>query len=688
MTQKSPSVSDSMTEVRSQSDTSRSIDALILDSQITVFTDDNGHLVDKSGKLVSSKVFWATSPQFAGGADPSGTLSSSAAFNAACQAAAASGGPAFVMAPRGSYRLTTTVFVPAQVFIIGDGAGAGAHPMSFFPDTNHSLTGGWMFIFNSSDGINPASNIYAAQYLGGIVGARFSNYTTNLPNIRGAICFGSGFFQDIRSYRMTCAIKRPRGQYIDRFTVVRCHSDQEYNGTSEYQIEIDGTGDTVLIDRCTFPDSGGVVNSGGTDPIKAVRFKNSDALLSSASASIRGNVNGSHYFSGVKALKMECFHNEYGVLTFDKSNFSLEDLYISVPTAYTYVPIVCVGSSYSSSGFFGKLKNIEFNYGWGSFQSAYPFELKTHHEYHLQIENCYRISDLSAAAPSIFGIRICNASDATISNWASWSHFASCYGILDGYILQEVRRTVTMDSSYGGPYYTAASSSQADWDDTLGTYFYTTQYLLDPTNMIGVNQNNSIQSATISTATDTGIFMTTSAGNLPLTAIIRVYRGTTSGSYDKYVDLPAVMMRSIQDQGTKICGIPWNSRTAGPVDTLKASAASGKWTMSSTAGVRRAEDVYIARTTSSGSFAAFAGRAITVYTADIGTSSYYLVHLQMLSQVILHASFARSQQLGLERLSFRTSDRRVRLSGISILRDNGLIFITMDQFGMKSVADL
>jgi len=582
-------------------------------------------VVDAQGRPVSGAVVWATNPTFAGGADPSGVTPSAAAWNAACQAAAALGVPAFVCAPKGNYLLESTVFVPAGVFIVGEGAGNGAHPLTFTPTASSSFTDGWMFLINSTNGTTAVSNIYAAQYLGGIIGARFNNYTTNLPNIRGAMCFGSAFFQDIRSYRMTCALKRPRNHYIDRFTVIRCHSDQEYNGTTEYQIEIDGTGDTVLIDRCTFPDSGGVTSSGGTNPIKAVRFKNSDSLLSCASAVVRGNVNGDHLFVGVKALRMEVFHSEFGKVTCDRTNVALEDFYVAVPTAHNYTPLVFVGSGFSSAAYFAKLKNIEFNYGWGNFQSPYAFEIKTHHEYHLQIENCYRVSDLSAAAPALLGLRIANASDAAVSSWAAAAHMASAYGILHGYTLEDIRRTVTMDSTYGGAYFASASSSQADWDEAAGTYYYTTQYLLDPVNMIGVNQSNGVQSATISATTDTGIFLTTSVGSsLPSATVIRVYRGTTSGSYDKYIDLPAVMVRSIQDSGSKVCGLPWLSRTAGAVDTLKANANSGKWAVSSATGVRRAEDVFVARTNSNGPFGAYGGRAIIVYTAAIGTTSYYV----------------------------------------------------------------
>ena len=48
----------------------------------------------------------------------------------------------------------------------------------------------------------------------------------------------------------------------------------------------------------------------------------------------------------------------------------------------------------------------------------------------------------------------------------------------------------------------------------------------------------------------------------------RVYRGTTDGSYDKYVDI-AISGDSIQDDGVMCNGYKWIDRTPGAVDSFE-----------------------------------------------------------------------------------------------------------------------
>jgi hypothetical protein len=567
-----------------------------------------------SGRFVDGSAF---------GIDPTGTVDSAPAINQALQAAAG-GALVPVVLPAGTYLLGSTCFAPSGVFVVPAAGGYGSTPLTFRPAPGATFTGGWMFIFNSTDGVTAASNVYEHNYTGGLIGARLNNYNSNYPNIRGATCFGSGYFQDIRGYRLMSMLKRPANYYCDRWAMVRCSADQEYNGTTEYQLELDGTGDTVLIDRCTFPDSGGVISSGGTTPIKAVRFRNSSSLLSCASAVVRGSINGDHYFRGVKALTMSNYHNEFGVVTFDQTNFSFEDSYIAVPTAQSYKPVVLLGDNFNSATYFGKLKNVEYNYGYGSFISNYEFQIQTHSEYHLTVENCFKAVSLGGAAGALLGVRVCDGSGAPVASWNSWAHMASQYGVLNGLGLQDITRTVTIDSSYTGAYYIAASDSQTDWDESTGTYYYTTQYLIDPTNMVGVSQGSE-QSTTISATTKRGIFLTTSCGNMPNAAVIRVYRGTSAGSYNKYADIPAAMMKNIQDTGTKVCGIAWQSRTAGAVDTLKSGSTngtSGDWIVSTSGGVRRARRVYLARQDSNGPYGAYAGDSLTVYTTALTANRF------------------------------------------------------------------
>ncbi|MFX9169527.1 hypothetical protein ABTN79_19970, partial [Acinetobacter baumannii] len=44
--------------------------------------------------------------------------------------------------------------------------------------------------------------------------------------------------------------------------------------------------------------------------------------------------------------------------------------------------------------------------------------------------------------------------------------------------------------------------------------------------------------------------------------IARVYRGSASGSYDSYVDVPVVEAGFLHDNGADLSGFAWISRTA------------------------------------------------------------------------------------------------------------------------------
>ncbi len=109
-----------------------------------------------------------------------------------------------------------------------------------------------------------------------------------------------------------------------------------------------------------------------------------------------------------------------------------------------------------------------------------------------------------------------------------------------------------------GLYYNASSGSRATWKLPSGTYYYKIQPVGDFGRMLGYVNNVSTISPTLTNGSN-GWLLSLDPG------MYRIYRGTTSGSYDKYVDI-CVASRSMIDDGNCIGGYLWQTRVAGDSD--------------------------------------------------------------------------------------------------------------------------
>lgn len=109
-------------------------------------------------------------------------------------------------------------------------------------------------------------------------------------------------------------------------------------------------------------------------------------------------------------------------------------------------------------------------------------------------------------------------------------------------------------------------TTTSTWTEPTGTYYYTAQLLYDVDRMLG----EGIEEESI-TATNGAGSVTVNidpSGYHEDCGVYRVYRGTASGSYDAYVDIPVVYGYQFVDTGTHLNALPWQARTAGVVDSL------------------------------------------------------------------------------------------------------------------------
>jgi hypothetical protein len=119
---------------------------------------------------------------------------------------------------------------------------------------------------------------------------------------------------------------------------------------------------------------------------------------------------------------------------------------------------------------------------------------------------------------------------------------------------------------------TAKPNCTWNWRGPAAAVYYKMAFLLDSTRLIGKPDDAGEQSYD-PTVTPTSWPALTTHGTALGTAQncwLRLYRGTTSGSYDKYVDVPIVtgQIRGLVDDGLMVNGYFWQNRTAGAIDTF------------------------------------------------------------------------------------------------------------------------
>lgn len=134
--------------------------------------------------------------------------------------------------------------------------------------------------------------------------------------------------------------------------------------------------------------------------------------------------------------------------------------------------------------------------------------------------------------------------------------------------LNVVNQEISLPSgsaSFGGVSAIASEAGET-WQAATATYYYRAQYIIDVDRMVGRNQTSGEQSLA-RTNGGAGVRLTLTY-NKPANCLLRVYRGTSAGSYDQFVDIPVQSCTLLYDNGVTLNGFPWVARTAGPETTL------------------------------------------------------------------------------------------------------------------------
>lgn len=506
-----------------------------------------------------------------------------AAFNnvLAIESCAVSIGSGVIYASLGRYEMSTTAEIPVRVYINGltggvDSSGDMSEGVWFASQVGGSYTsdnGSEKFLFfmnvlrsDPTIWVQPFPNIGAG-------GASNLGIDGTDQNCSGFL-FGGGYeFDNIRAAQIKTAIKAIDSLYQDHMKITRIHGYLRADQTSFFII-LNCLGDNLVVAGI----SSGFTGS-ETGITKGVSIGNTRG------GHLTNLINGSHLIRAATALDISGLHQEGGNITIDDSNVNIRASIFFLDEDLN-IPIICQSTSNTTGERYQVvIENIEFartmnnTMGWPSTEIPdidIP-DVGTNVVIGLGNRRTRSISG-EVGRKQEMGIIVRNSSNS-IADWQNYSHLLSMQG---GQV--NASHTGLTFSSYdfqqtfgGFGTVTAETIAGVTWRAASYTYFYGIQLLIDPVRLLGKTADT-LEEVSISLSNGGDIANLSINLNTIKTFggyILRLYRGTSTGSYDHIINIPCINVKVLLDDGIALNGFPWVARTAGPLDPLNAKAWSG-----------------------------------------------------------------------------------------------------------------
>lgn len=409
-----------------------------------------------------------------------------------------------------------------------------------------------LFLINTADGLTwatPFPNIRG--YANGI---KVDN-SANPSLVVGAVVTGvSLYFQNISTTHCHFNIKNTNN-YLDLLRVNGSMAS-EPQGTN-YIIELSNLGDGLSI-----RSAHAYIAGFATVP-------NSIKLNACQGGEIQGTIGGNIYINQCRAIKFHGGHHETGVLTVDGSDVSIEDSMWWLGT----LPAIKEISNAGGERRVVNLKNLSFVFRRNN-NTVTPtaFDIQVGTGCHTTIENCSRVFGTTSNAyqSEKFGIFVANSSGTALTAWNNYSYILSRRGEIDSRQLVASMALVSPGTGTAALFNSTTTTNSCSWNASSGTYYYQAQLIYDATRRLGINSSSAEVNFTVTNGVASCPHFVVGPGMASRTqnCFLRLYRGTATGLYDQYVDIPLLSMREITDRGDYCSGFPWISRTAAVVATV------------------------------------------------------------------------------------------------------------------------
>lgn len=435
---------------------------------------------------------------------------------------------------------------------------------------------GYLFMAN----LDPTVSVTDYQYAGGIPGIG-TGYIRNL-RVYGittggiSICRAAGAFQgfDWAGEQVATALSWIPSLYTDYKTAHRFSFDVRANATSPL-IDARGTGDGLDIS---------VVECGkfyGTSPASAAQGV---WVSNCRGGRVFGLINGIHQFNN-SICDVSGMHIELGQFQLDGFQGTIRDGQL-FNGGNMLTPIVVSNASAGSGDRRSfNVSNLRFVHqvnwlafgatGWATTEKLdILFDTGSSGVEVMDDGTSRRVVGANGVLDKTtsFAPRIGTSGGpfADLVNYGAMIQRRPCsYGLSKA---PPVTGVMEIAGTLGAITATTYTASSASFAAPTGTYFYQAQIMPDPVRRIGRGITGS--PAAVSVAATNGS-STLPQINFDLTGFaapggfnIRLYRGSSNGNYDKYVDLPAACLSYGWDDGNCFASFPWISRTAGAEDTV------------------------------------------------------------------------------------------------------------------------
>lgn len=509
----------------------------------------------------SAGVVNATDSQFGGYWN--GTNDDSAALQLACDLAATYSPRKAVMLPP-LVAIKSSIFVKARVHIIGYNYSPGKINTRVIPTSDMSLSTGFIFNCNTLDGTTQeeAQTWDARGAWSGIFGIELDNTVNNVAGAR--LCTFAYTFRakDLKERRATQLIKRVPVSYADNVEISDVSIHPAYATNAEYQIELsfsgNGGGDAYVLKNIVTSTT----DSGDGLPIKAIYCYGGN------SGTVTNCINGQILIKNSPGVLINQLHQEYGQVVLTNTSGEIRGMTSQVHDADTYYPIDLTTDT-TAQTYQVALTNCIFRKGNVTFDGNPAAEVRLTQYHTLVSLNSYRVLQV-AGERCVTGYRVNNSSDAAITAWNSNAGYLSLNGYMTNYVPHGSDIAAIPAADFAGFGTATAVTTNGNGSFSASTtYYYKAQFLLAS----GIGRNSSAEvsvavSASAPTALATRIYLSLSYGSTSTVGIVRIYRGTSTNSYDKVVNIPVINARSFGDDGTNIAGIAWGSRGAAAMDTI------------------------------------------------------------------------------------------------------------------------
>ena len=496
-------------------------------------------------------------------------------------------GAGLVFAPAGKYLVTATLKIPVYTKLFGVGYLSVVKPSS-----TGIFTSGFVIMYNSSDG-----STWDSAYPGGPSGGVediYINANGGDTTSKGIFTAGKCDLVNLRFSYLAQAIKTT-GEYDDHVFIDRIFITHPQS--TAYAIEVGLLGDGLTIGRVLFDDGGSAIN------------KNAISVSSCHSGKIVNQIQGNIYVSTSDSFEITGAHLEDGSITINESRVTISNSHLWNQGTKASITTTATNGRHILA-----VRDCQFLVDINANASdVYDYDIKADTNYVVFIENCSRrtLKQGNTALVENMGVQVEATGGGGLVAWNQYSPILSRHGRIEqGNAVPMENRNVYGPDGAIYPFVGLSTDPSAVWTGDTGTYYYKIAYIYDTTRLVGRADANGERSVSLTNGGNAALLTIGTVRHM--NCFVRVWRGTTSGSYDKYVDIPSVSLRLLYDTGEIVNGFKWQARTAGEIDatydateiTIGRGVATvrGPGTTAPTVGTWAAGDIFLRKAPSAGGF--------------------------------------------------------------------------------------